>query len=138
MTLQISSMLPDRALEESILFKAITKVAMDLARATSHPVQSKLPLINVVFLLPSRQEKASFEGLRLHSFDTETQSLRIEAGVPDKMVTSTHAERYVWAILMDATDAAAEFFAEQNILFDAQAHLAMLEMLEPKEQYAIN
>ncbi|MCQ8105277.1 hypothetical protein NP590_14270 [Methylomonas sp. SURF-2] len=138
MTIQISSMIPDRALDESALFKAITKVAIDLAGLATQAVQKKLPILNVVFMLPSRQEKADFEGLRLHSFDQSDQTLRIEAAVPEKMLDSRHAERYVLAILADAIDAAAEFFNEQRILFDAPAHFALVEVLAPKQQQAIH
>lgn len=138
MTLQISSMIPDRSLDESALFKAITKVAMDLAGLAAQPIQKKLPILNVVFMLPSRQEKADFEGLRLHSFDKSGQTLRIEAAVPEKMLTSSHAERYVLAILADAVDAAGEFFNEQRILFDAPQHAALVEVISPKPQHAIN
>lgn len=138
MTVHISSMIPDRSLEESALFEAITQVAMELAKFNNQPIQNKAPILNVVFLLPSRQEKADFEGLRLYSFDKEAQTLRIEAAVPEKMVASTHAERFVLAILMDAADAAGEFFEEQRILFDAPADLALLEALTPKQRHAVH
>ncbi|AEG00964.1 hypothetical protein [Methylomonas methanica] len=138
MTLHISSMIPDRALDESAVFKAITKVAIDWAAFANQPIQKKRPVLNVVFLLPSQQEKADFEGLRLHSFEKDTQTLRIEASVPAKMVESAYAERYVVAILLDAIDAAGEFFNEQRILFDAAGHLALVDAMAPKEQNAIH
>jgi hypothetical protein len=77
-----------------------------------------------VFLLPSRQEKAGFSGLRLHSFDTVRQILRIESAVPEKMVTSI--------------DAAGEFFNEQQVLFDVSGHLALMHLIITKERHAIN
>ncbi|MDD1620514.1 MAG: hypothetical protein LUQ11_03455, partial [Methylococcaceae bacterium] len=69
MTLHIASMIPDRALEESALIKAITKIAIDLARWRELPIQKRAPTLDIVFLLPSKQEKPEFTGLRLHSFD---------------------------------------------------------------------
>jgi 7,8-dihydro-6-hydroxymethylpterin-pyrophosphokinase len=69
MTLHIGCMMPDRSLDESALVKAITKIATDLARLRDQHVQKRTPDLNIVFLLPSRQEKANFTGLRLHSFD---------------------------------------------------------------------
>lgn len=138
MTVHISSMIPDRALEESAVFKAITKVAIDLAGFAGQPMQKKLPILNIVYLLPSQREKADFEGLRLHSFEKDAQMLRIEAAVPAKMVESPHAERYVIAILLDAIDAAGEFFNEQRILFDAPGHLAFVEAMTPKQHSAIH
>jgi len=138
MSLHIGSMMPDRSLDESALIKAITKVAMDLAGLRDQHIQKRTPVLDIIFLLPSRQEKADFEGLRLHSFDQAGQSLRIESAVPEKMVTSIHAERFVIAIMQDAIDAAGEFFSEQNILFDKPGHLALVDLITAKEQHAIN
>ena len=138
MTLHIGSMMPDRSLDESALIKAITKIATDLARLPEQHIQKRTPTLNIVFLLPSRQEKADFVGLRLHSFDDAGQTLRIESAVPEKMVTSIHAERFVIAIMLDAIDAASEFFSEQHILFDASEHQALVDLLSTKELHAIN
>ena len=138
MTLHIGSMMPDRSLDESVLVKAITKVAADLAGLRNQLVQKKIPVLDIVFLLPSQVEKADFAGLRLHSFDTARQILKIESAVPEKMVASIHAERFVIAIMLDAIDAAAEFFDEQNILFNRAEHSALVDLVIPKEQRAIN
>ncbi|MDX8127244.1 hypothetical protein QLH52_08135 [Methylomonas sp. OY6] len=138
MTIHIASMMPDRALDESVIAKAITKIAVDLARFRDEPIQKRTPILDLIFLLPSRQERADFEGLRLHSFDKTSQTLRIECAVPEKMVASTHAERFVVAVIMDTIDAAAEFFTEQRILFNAAGHLALAEALVVREHYAIN
>ncbi|WKJ91581.1 hypothetical protein QZJ86_05440 [Methylomonas montana] len=138
MSIHIASMMPDRALDESAIGKAIVKTAIDLARLRDHALQKRAPILDLVFLLPSRQEKADFEGLRLHSFDQSSQILKIESAIPEKMVASTHAERFVLAVILDAIDAAAEFFIEQRILFDAAGHLALVESLAAREQYAIN
>jgi hypothetical protein len=138
MTLYIGSMMPDRSLDESVLFKAITKVATDLAGLRDQLVQQKTPVLDIVYLLPSREEKADFAGLRLHSFDHAGQILRIESAVPEKMLTSIHAERFVIAIMQDAIEAAGEFFNEQHILFDASEHMALVDLVITKEQRAIN
>ncbi|MDD4915434.1 MAG: hypothetical protein PHW13_10425 [Methylococcales bacterium] len=134
MSLHIGSMMPDRALDESELIKAITKIAIDLAGLRDLQIQQHPPTLDIIFLLPSKQEKADFEGLRLHSFDEAGQTLRIESAVPEKMVGSMHAERFVIAIMQDAIDAAAEFFNERHILFDASRHLSMVEALAVKWQ----
>jgi hypothetical protein len=131
-------MMPDRSLDESALIQSITKVATDLAGLRDKPVQKKTPVLNVIFLLPSRQEKADFTGLRLCSFDRTGQILRIECAVPEKMVASIHAQRFVIAIMQDAIDAAGEFFNEQHILYDVHEHLALVDLVIPKEQRAIN
>ena len=138
MTIHIGSMMPDRSLDESVLIKAITKVATDLAGLRDQRVQKQPPALDIVFLLPSRQEKAGFAGLRCHSYDTLGQILRFESAVPEKMVTSIHAERFVIAIIQDAIEAASEFFSEQPILFDAAAHLALMNRVSSKERRIIN
>ena len=126
MSLHIGAMMPDRSLDESILIKAITKVATDLAGLRDQLVQEKTPVLDIIFLLPSREEKADFAGLRLRSYDTAEQILRIESAVPEKMVTSIHAERFVIAIMQDAIDAADLFFSEHAIPFNGSAHLALV------------
>ena len=127
MSLHIGTMMPDRSLDESVLIKAITKVATDLAGLRDQLVQQKTPVLDIIFLLPSREEKADFAGLRLRSYDTEGQILRIESAVPERMVTSIYAERFVIAIMQDAIDAADLFFSEHAIPFDRSAHLALVD-----------
>jgi len=131
-------MMPDRALEESAIGRAITSIAIDLAGLREHPAQKRTPVLDLVFLLPSGQEKADFEGLRLHSFDSSAKILRIESAVPEKMVASNHAERFVLAVMLDAIDASDEFFYEQRILFDARGHQELIELMTNNEQVAIH
>lgn len=138
MTLHIGSMMPDRALDESALIKAITKIATDLAKLRGQLIQQQAPVLDIIFLLPSKQEKADFTGLRLHSFNQGSQILRIESAVPEKMVESSNAERFVLAIMQDAIDAASEFFNGQHILFDGTAHLSLVDLISPKEQHALH
>jgi hypothetical protein len=138
MTLHIGAMLPDRSLAECPLIKAITKVATDLAILRNHHIQKSKPSLDIVFLLPSQQEKADFAGLRLHSFDDTSQMLKIESAVPEKMLTSIHAERFVIAILLDAIDAAGEFFLEKNILFNAAENSALVDLVTAKLPDAVH
>ncbi|MGR8931513.1 MAG: hypothetical protein ACU836_12805 [Gammaproteobacteria bacterium] len=128
MTLYVGSMLPDRSLEESELIKNITGIASNLKRLSDHPAQKRAPILDIVYLLPSSNEQADFNGMRLHSFDSAGRVLRIEASVPEKMVSSKHAEQYAIAIMQDAIDAAKEYFSEQNILFDADSHMALVDL----------
>ncbi|MEQ1528569.1 MAG: hypothetical protein ABL925_04575 [Methylococcales bacterium] len=138
MSLHITAMIPDRSFEDSALMNAITKVAIDLAILPDQRIQHRAPALDIVFLLSSRQETPGFVGLRLHSYDQIAQTLRIESAVPEKMVTSSHAEQFVIAIMQDAIDAAGEFFNEQRILFDVAGHFALLELVSPKQKYAVN
>lgn len=133
MSIHIGSMLPDRALEESAFFKALTKVTSDLAVFREHRAQKRSPVLDISFLLPGRQEQAGFTGLRLNSFDSPRLILRIDSAVPEKMLTSIHAERYIQAVILDAIEAADEFFREQPILFDTREHLAFMDLLAAAE-----
>ena len=138
MTLHIGSMMLDRSLDESVLIKAITKVAIDLAGLRDQLVQQNTPVLDMIFLLPRREENADFVGLCLHSFVHAGQIIRIETAVPEKMVTSIHAERFVIDIMQDAIEVAGEFFREQHILFNLTEHLELVDLVITKEQHAIN
>ncbi len=139
-TLHIGSMMLDRSLNESVLIEAITKVATDLDGLRDQLIQQKTPVMDIIFLLPGREEKADFTGLRLRPFDHAGQILRIESARMEKMVTSIHAERFVIAIMKVAIDVAGEFFREQHIhiQFNLTEHLALMDGLITKEQRAIN
>lgn len=136
MTIHISTMMPNRSLDESSFMLAVTKTAIQLADNRDLPVQNTTPVLDIVFLLPSRQEQAGFEGLRLHSFNRDNQMLRIESAVPPKMLDSIHAGRFIIAIMQDAIDAASEYFSEQQLLFNAAEHIALTNRLMAIEQLA--
>ncbi|MDO9106669.1 MAG: hypothetical protein Q7U57_17120 [Methylovulum sp.] len=136
MTIHISTMMPDRSLDESAFMLAVTKIAIQLAEFRLLPVQNTTPHLDLVFLLPSRQEQVGFEGLRLRSFSRDSQTLRIECAVPEKMLDSIHAERFIIAIMQDATDAAHEYFCEQQLLFNAVEHIALTNRLMDLGQLA--
>ena len=48
------------------------------------------------------------------------------------MLNSMPAERFVIAILPDAIDAAGEFHAEKNLLFNASEHSALVYLVTAK------
>ncbi|WP_232056626.1 MULTISPECIES: hypothetical protein [Methylomonas] len=125
MALYISSMMPDRALEDSVVAKAIIKVARELAALRNHPAQQRSPTVDIVYMLPGVHEQADFLGLRLRAYDQESLIARFEAAVPANMLQSERAEEYVHAVILDAIDAAAEFFTEQKVLFNANEHMQM-------------
>lgn len=137
MTIHISSMMPDRSLDESELIQAIVKIAMLLAKAKKEQIP-KTPSLDIIFLLPSQQEKAGFTGLRLTSFDKASQTLTLESAVPEKMVTSAHAQRFVIAVILDAIDAAKEFFNEQKIPFNETQYSALIEFIDPTHQPSVH
>lgn len=137
MTIHISTMMANRSLDESSFMRAVTKAAIHLAEFRQLPVQNTTPVLDIVFLLPGREEQADFDGLRLHSFTRTGQVLRIESAVPEKMLNSIHAERFVIAVLEDAVDAAGEYFNEQQLLFNTAEHIALINQLMTETQRAV-
>ncbi len=69
MTLHIGSMMLDCSVNGDVLIEVITKFATDLDGLRDQLLQQKTPILDIIFLLPSREEQADFAGLRLHSFD---------------------------------------------------------------------
>lgn len=131
MTLFIGAYYPDKALESSIFGEAITRVAVKLAQSRDHKLQSTSPNLDFYFLLPSETAQPDFQGMRIHSFDKATDTLRIESSVPEHMVSSKHAEDYVVASLSDAVDNAFEFFSDTNtaVLFQRDEYQSLVESL---------
>lgn len=129
MALFIGAFLPDRQLDQSAFCKALTKVAIDLARFRRHPLQASKPNLDLYFLMSGTDEAPDFQGMRLHSFDASSCTLKIESSVPRQMVQSEHAERYVVAALQDAIDGAHDFFELQKIEFQRDEYLQLIDSL---------
>jgi hypothetical protein len=113
-----------------IALNSCSKATKDFLLNQTYSLTIKNKLLASVLLQPLK--------IRLHLFDHAGQILRIESAVPEKMVASIHAGRFVIAILLDAIDAAGEFFSEQHILFDVSEHLALVDLVITKEQRAMN
>lgn len=132
MALFIGAFLPDRQLDDSAFCKALTKVAIDLAQFRQHPLQASKPNLDLYFMMPGKEEKPDFEGMRLHSFDTSTNTLKIESSVPRQMIQSTHALRYVVAAIQDALDGAHDYFEMRQIEFKRDEYLHLIDTLSAK------
>lgn len=138
MTLFIGAYYPDNELQRSVFGEAVTSVALKLAQARSHRLQSTAPHVDFYFLVPSEVAKPDFQGMRIHSFDNETDTIRIESSVPEHMVTSKHAEEYVVASLLDAMDNAFDFFADSAVLFQRDEYQNLVESLRSKPAPVLN
>lgn len=132
MALFITVFLPDRQLDETPFCKALSKVAMDLAQYRYNPVQTIKPNIDLYFLMPGNDETPGFAGMRFHSFDKSSNTLKIESSVPQKLIESVHAENYVVAVMQDAVDGAHDFFASQDIEFESKQYHCLIETLDTK------
>ena len=138
MALFIGAFLPDRQLDQSAFCKALTKVAIDLARFRRHPLQTSKPNLDLYFLMPGKDEMPEFEGMRLHSFDASSSTLKIESSVPRQMIQSAYAERYVVAVIQDAVDGAHDFFEMEEIEFRRDEYLHLIDTLTAKNGASIH
>ena len=124
MALFCAAYIPDPALKECQFVQVLTKVATNLTRRRT--LTRGQPDVDICFLLPFEHERPDFSGMRFHSWRVEQSTLRIEAAVPESMVTSALTETYIIAAIRDAIDNAADFFSEINMPFDRQSfHLQM-------------
>lgn len=136
MTLSIGACLPDVQLNTSSFCQALTNVAINLVQLRQHPLQRNKPNIDLYFLMPGKEEKPEFEGMRLHSFNASSNTLKIESAVPQKVVQSSHAEHYVVAAMQDAIDGAHDFFITQKIEFLRDEYLQLIDIMGAKNSRA--
>jgi len=129
MALYIGAYLPDRDLDQSAFSRALVRVATELARLRQHPLQGSMPNLDLHFLMPGREEQPPFDGMRFHSFDARSNTLRMESAVPQRMLESTHAEAFVIAAMQDAVDNAHDFFAEREGGFERDGYLSLIDDL---------
>ncbi len=138
MALFIGAYMPDKQLDESLFCKALTKVAIDLAQFKQLPIQHSKPNLDLYFMMPGKEEKPDFQGMRLHSYDSSSNTLKIESSVPRKMLQSTRAEDYVVAAIQDAVDGASDFFEMQAIGFEREDYMNLVDTLTTPENISIH
>ncbi|GGB93156.1 hypothetical protein GCM10011352_19020 [Marinobacterium zhoushanense] len=129
MALYIGAYLPDRQLDESPFHKALVRVAAGLAQQRTDPLQTRAPNLDLHFLMPGREEAPPFDGMRFHSFDSRSNTLRIESSVPSRMIGSSHAEAFVIAAMQDAVDNAREFFDSRSTEFSSDEYFALIDRI---------
>ena len=129
MALYIGAYLPDRDLDQSAFSRALVRVAAELARLRQHPLQGSSPHLDLHFLMPGKEERPMFDGMRLHSFDSRSNTLRMESAVPERMLQSTHAEAFVIAAMQDAVDNAHNFFASRQGGFERNGYFSLIDGL---------
>lgn len=107
---------------------ALTGMAIDLAHYWQHPIQRSNPNLDVFFSTPM-DELPEFEGMRLHSYEADSNTLKIELVIPQQIMRSSYAKSYVIAAMQDAVDAADEFFKQQHISFNKDDYLLLINKL---------
>ncbi len=126
MSFYLNVVTASRDLDGSEIDKAIMATAMRIAKIRNGLETSNSATIDLTLMLPGKIEKPGFQGMRMTGFSGEEGTLYIESAVPESMLQSEHAERYVNAVVQDAFDNAMAFFAEQGVEFSEQPWQALL------------
>lgn len=121
MSLYISVSTPGKELEKSPIDTAITVLAANVAIEKRNGRLPKGPALDITFMLPNKSEIQPFTGMRMGGYTSENQTLYFESAVPEHIINSKNASRYVVVALQDAVDNASDFFKSYNIPFD-KAH----------------
>ena len=130
MSLYISINTPSKDLEKSPIDSAITVLAVNAAVEKRNGRLPKGPTLDITFMLPSKNEAPPFKGMRMGGYTTENQTLFFETAVPEHIIHSKDAPRYVALALQDVVDNASDFFKNNNMLFDeAKWHRAILPLI---------
>jgi hypothetical protein len=130
MSLFISINTPSKELEKSPIDDAITILAANAAVEKRNGHLPKGPALDITFMLPSNNDVPPFSGMRMGGFTNENQTLYFESAVPEHIVRSKHAPRYVALALQDVVDNASDFFKSNNVDFDeAQWHRAIAPLI---------
>lgn len=129
MSLYIGAFYPDRQLDESLFSQSLVKVAANLAEHRKHSLQVSPPYLDIQFMMPGKQEKPDFTGMRMYEYDSDSSTLRIESAVPERIVNSMHTEEYVLAVMQDAVDNAAAFFESESLGFKTDAYHELINMM---------
>jgi len=66
--------------------------------------------IDLILMLPGKTHRPDFESMRMTHFSSADSVLYIESAVPEHMLPSEQAERYVSALVQDEVENAADFF----------------------------
>ena len=117
MSIYLNAVTGSRELDGCAIDKAITAMAIRLTQLRKALKNNAGATIDLTLLLPGKNTQPDFEGMRMTGFSSADGVLYIESAVPQKMLHSEHAERYVSALVQDAVANASDFFAEQGMEF---------------------
>ena len=118
MSLYININTPSKTLEKSPIDTAITVLAANAAIEKRSGRFPEGPALDITFMLPDKSEFPPFKGMRMGGYTNENQTLYFESAVPEHVVNSKSASRYVVVALQDAIDNAGDFFESYNIDFN--------------------
>ena len=85
-------------------------------------------------MLPGEHESPAFVGMRMGGYTRESETLFFETAVPEHILKSPEATRYVAVVMQDVVEHAHEFFSENNVKFDTQHWRKAIENLTRPKQ----
>jgi hypothetical protein len=130
MALYISMKTPSPDLDKSPIDEAITFMATHIAlEKRNGRIPREGPALDITFMLSTHDDAPPFTGMRMGGYTDENNTLFFETAVPEAMSRSLSAPDYVIAVVQDAVDHAIQFFAENEIRFDADSWLQAMNYL---------
>lgn len=130
MSLYISIRSASSELTDSPIYKAITMLAAIIAMKTNHEAIPDGPSIDVSFLLPGKFDKPDFTGMRMGGYSQENNTLFFEKAVPEHIIFSDEAGKFVELVMEDIIYNADIFFRENDIPFKIKSWQQLLDTLK--------
>ncbi len=130
MGLYISVTTASSGLAKSPIDMAITRLAGEVAMKTRQGLVPAGPSLDVTFMLPGKEEKPGFAGLRMGGYTPADDTLFFEQAVPEPILNSSRAPDYVALVMQDVLSNAAEFFAENDLAFDLVPWQVLMAQLD--------
>ena len=120
MSIYLNAITGSRELEGCPMDKAITTMAIRLAKLRKNLKNEPTPTIDLTVMLPGQHCAPDFKGMRMTQYSATDNLLYMESAIPETMLHSPHAENYLSALLEDALENAKSFFKEQGIKFSPE------------------
>lgn len=134
MSLYISIRTASSELTESPINKAITSLATTIAMKMKHNIIPDGPSIDVTFMLPGKHDKPDFTGMRMGGYSQENNTLFFEKAVPEHIIYSDEADKFVELVMQDVVENANDFFRENNISYEVERWQHLLSVLKEDNQ----
>ena len=126
MTIYLNVVTGSRELEGCEINKAITEMAIRLSAIRKALENNDKAKIDLTLILPAKSQRPDFEGMRMISFSRDDGTLFMESTIPEAMLHSQQAPRYLSALLQDAVENASEFFVENGLDFSEKEWIEVL------------
>lgn len=114
---------------DSQVTRAITHLAAQVTRKNQQGELPGGPSLDVTFMLPGKLDKPDFTGMRMGGYTDRDRVLYFETAVPETLIQSNQAKRYVELALQDVIANANDFFTQNYREFDRAAWQQALDQL---------